>query len=452
MPTDETFYRSLASDVDLSGTPLSEMLHRLLVEALILGRSYALVDFPAPGAEAPVTLAEEDASGASRAYVVQIPVESVIAWSKDDRGRFDWVVVKKVLPVRESPLDPPGLQKIQFKIWMREPTGAVTWTLFETPVHPEAKPPKPNDEVPEVARGVVSFPEIPLVELTMPVGLWIGGKIGPLVREHYTRRSALVAAQNKSLFAIPVIYLGTEMTASGSDLPSEVQQNPGRARSGPRGEFERNGWTVLGAGDKLAFEEPMGASYTTVHEQLQALVDEIHRTVGQMAASVSSTANAVGRSGDSKALDRQATTIIVDALATIVKAFAKRLFATISAARGEVVIWEAHGLDRTDYEDRSQLLQEALAVENIPIPSPTFVKTYKTKIALSLVPKVDPQTANTIRDEISDAVDSMPEDTHPEPDGDEDANGDEREDDEDERSPESPKDEDGAPKGKIGGE
>jgi hypothetical protein len=46
----------------------------------------------------------------------------------------------------------------------------------------------------------------------------------------------------------------------------------------------------------------------------------------------------------------------------------------------------------------------------------------------------------------------MPEDTHPEPDGDEDATGDEREDDEDERSPESSKDEDGAPKGKIGGE
>jgi hypothetical protein len=205
---------------------------------------------------------------------------------------------------------------------------------------------------------------------------------------------------------------------------------------------------ALGKDDRLEFVEPSGASYEVVAKSLDSLVDELHRVSHRMAASVSSTANAVGRSGDSKALDRQATTIIVDALATLVKQTAKRLFDTISQARGEVVIWQAQGLDRVEFSDRSQLLQEALAVESIPIPSPTFIKEYKTKLALSLVPKIDPQTANVIRDEISEAVDSMPEDTHPEPD----ANGDEREDDEDERSPESSKDEDGAPKGKIGGE
>lgn len=450
LPTDEPYYRALAADVDMSGTPLSSMLRRLLVEALICGRAYALLDFPADadGTEPAASLAEEDARGSSRAYVVQLPVESVISWSRDDRQRLIWAVVRKVIPVRESPLDPPGLQKIQFKVWTRQPTG-VTWQLYETPVHPEAKPPKPNDDVPLVGQGVVSFPEIPIIELELPPGLWAGNKIGPLVREHYTRRSALVAAQNKSLFAIPVAYLGPEMSGQGEALPSDVQMNPNRARSGPRSEFERQGWMCLGADDKIEFAEPTGAAYSTVHEQLQSLVDEIHRSVGQMAASVAATSTALGRSGDSKALDRQATTIVVDALAALVKTFAKRLYDTISAARGESVIWEAQGLDRADYDDRSQLLQEALAVENIPIPSPTFVKTFKTKLALALLTKLDPQTANTIRDEISDAIDAEPDDTHPEPDADEDPNGQEKPDDTDEEpAPNMP--EDGKPKPKIG--
>jgi hypothetical protein len=443
LPSDEGYYRALQADADLTGTALSTCLQRQLTEALVLGRSYLLVDFPAlDGQPVPATLLEEDALGASRAYCVQLPTDALISWRKDDHDAFIWAIVKKVVPVREGPFDPPGMIREEFKVWVREESGLVTWKVFATPPHPVSKPPKPNDDVPLVEEGTTSFDSIPVLELVVPPGLWVGNKIGPLVREHYQRRSALVSAQNKSLFALPVAYLGPEMSASGDALPAEVQQNPNRVGNGPAASMKASGFMVMGKDDKIAFEEPSGQSYEIVATQLKELVDEVHRTVSQMAASVSSTANAVGRSGDSKALDRASTEIVVDALAGLVKGYAKKVFDFVSRARGESIVWQAVGLDRTDYPDRAQLLQEALAVESIPIPSPTFIKTYKTKLALALIPKIDPMTSNVIRDEISDAIDAMP-DPHPEPDGDE------KPDDKDEKKPE-----DGNPKGKadVGGE
>ena len=60
--------------------------------ALIAGASYVLVDFPRIGKAG--NRAEEDAQGASRAYLVDYAAEDVINWSLDEQGNFDWVVIR----------------------------------------------------------------------------------------------------------------------------------------------------------------------------------------------------------------------------------------------------------------------------------------------------------------------------------------------------------------------
>src|SRR4029079_16065084 len=57
------------------------------------GTSYVLVDFPRVAVR-PGTRAEEDASGASRAYLVEYAADDVINWSLDEQGNFDWVVIR----------------------------------------------------------------------------------------------------------------------------------------------------------------------------------------------------------------------------------------------------------------------------------------------------------------------------------------------------------------------
>jgi hypothetical protein len=183
-----------------------------------------------------------------------------------------------------------------------------------------------------------------------------------------------------------------------------VQQNPGRGRD-PRGEFNRKGYVVLGADDDIGFAEPAGAAYELVDKQLEKLVDEMFRVVHQMASSVSATKQALARAAASKAEDRHATEIVLAAYGALVRDAAKRVYDCLSAARGENVVWTAHGLDKYELEDRDGILKEALALDAISIPSATFQKTYKTKIALALVGNCPPETQDVIREEIERGVD-----------------------------------------------
>src|ERR1051326_4028673 len=57
------------------------------------GRSFTVVDFPRTNSPA-LTRAEEDASGRSRAYLVDYAAEEVINWNYDPQGGLDWVVIR----------------------------------------------------------------------------------------------------------------------------------------------------------------------------------------------------------------------------------------------------------------------------------------------------------------------------------------------------------------------
>jgi hypothetical protein len=134
------------------------------------------------------------------------------------------------------------------------------------------------------------------------------------------------------------------------------------------------------------------------------LKDELFRVVHMMAASVSNIGASLGRSGDSKEEDRKSTAVVLGALGAHVRDFAKRIYTSISRARGESVVWVPFGLDKYDCEPRDLLLQEAVQLDQIPIPSRTFKKEIKTRTALALLPNLQPETADVIKREIEEGV------------------------------------------------
>ena len=81
------FYAALSGDCDFKGTTLTEFFRQGLVETLVCGSSYIVVDFPRANGPA-ATRAEEDASGRSRAYLVNYGPDEVINWSYDETGRL----------------------------------------------------------------------------------------------------------------------------------------------------------------------------------------------------------------------------------------------------------------------------------------------------------------------------------------------------------------------------
>ena len=91
--TAKEFFNCFADDCDLKGTSFSEFFRQRMVQALVCGTSYIAVEFPR--ANGPVlSRADEDASGRSRAYLVDYWPEEIINWNYNETGGLDWVVIR----------------------------------------------------------------------------------------------------------------------------------------------------------------------------------------------------------------------------------------------------------------------------------------------------------------------------------------------------------------------
>ena len=405
----DDFYQDFAEDCDLKGNSLSNILKDTLSEATAVGRAYLSVDFPNPKLlPAYRTLLEEEEAGAARAYILTIPTLSVIDWEQDDTtGTYKFVVLKSEYTTRNNLEDSRDMKTIRFKVWTKEDSGLVSWKIFELKLKVN-KQPKPDDEFLLVDEGTVTFTEIPIICLDCPHELWVGNLIGTLCADHFKRYSSLVHAENRNLFSIPVYQQGPEVSSSG-DL-SELAQNPNRGIQNAA-QMRIKGFAVTGPEDKIYFAEPDGKAYQLVNDQLKELVDEIHRVTHLMANAISSTKNSQNMSGVAKILDNRSKEIVLTAYGEVVKNFVVKLYALMSTARNEDIMWACLGLD--DYKltmDRDQLLKEATSIQMISIPSKTFKKAMLVQIATQFLDSATPQEQLVIRDEISKGVDAMEDD------------------------------------------
>lgn len=399
---DSVFYELFAADADRLKTPFALMMRKALLMSLLKGNHGIGIDTPSPeqlGVDAPfATRAEEDSAGAARAYLYDVPVESMLDWKREDDGSYRWLVLWRTIQERESPLDSRDLVIEEFKIWAMH-GGTATWTTYRTKPYKQGETPNDTDDLILHAQGVTTFPRIPILTFDLPPDLWIGNHIGPIQKEHFRRRSTLVSSQNRSLYAVPLIRLGSEGPEVGGPIPAEVQMDPNRAVD-PRAALAQKGYLVLGKDDDLTFPEPGGSSYSLAYQQIRDLIDEMHLIVDQMAASIQATSTALGRSGESKRADRSSFEIVLSDLGERARQYALRVYGGVAEIRDERVGWTVHGCDEFDVDDRAGLVTEAGRLDTVNIPSPTFKRTYKTRIALKLVPDADPATKQAIREEI----------------------------------------------------
>jgi hypothetical protein len=401
--TTDDFYQDFAENADLKGTSLVNLLKSTLSESMVTGKALLQIDFPKSDIK-PLSLIEEEELGTARAYLIPLPTLSMIDWSIDETaGTYNFCVIKSEYTDRTSLEQARDMKTIRFKVWQKEPTGIVTWKVYELKLKIN-KQPKPDDEFLLIEEGTVSFPEIPIICLQCPQELWVGNLIGYLCADHFKRYSSLIHAENRSLFSIPVYQQGPEVSSSG-DL-SELAQNPYRGSQAAI-QMRHKGFAVTGPEDKIYFAEPDGKSYQLVNDQLNDLVDEIHRVTHLMANSISGSKNSVSMSGLSKIMDNRAKEIVLTAYGEVIKAFVIKLYKLISAARNEPIMWAVLGLDEYRLTmDRDQLLKEATSLQLINIPSKTFKKALYTQIATQFIDSLTPQEQLVIQDEISKGIDS----------------------------------------------
>src|SRR5580704_8974030 len=360
----KAFYNLFAEDCDLKGTSIAEFFRQRIVQTLVQGRSYIVVDFP----RSPVSVsnrAEEDAVGRSRAYLADYSPEELINWSYDDRGGLDWAVIR-TSSLRKS--------KVTDSDWTRE-TRWIYYDRQNYKVYQQLKD-KEIRLVDEGLHGLAGQNRVPVFPLRVTEGLWLMNRAALLQVEHFNKSNALSWALTMGLFASPVIY---------SDR--EWKQVVGESYYIQLGKDDRFGWT-----------EPEGKVYQIAADNLQSLRDEIYRVCYLMIQA--GEAGTGGRqSAVSKQLDFATTEEVLRAYGSTVKNAMKQTLWAIAAARQDGVTIDISGMDEFDINDLGNELDDAQKLLNLGIDSKTLKKEVLKRLALKYLSDARQDIKNKVAEE-----------------------------------------------------
>ncbi|HUQ95650.1 MAG TPA: hypothetical protein VM120_28490 [Bryobacteraceae bacterium] len=366
------FYSAFSEDCDLGGTSLTAMLGRQFVSTLVHGRSYLLVDFPKPTVR-PVTRAEEEQHGLSRAYVVNYTAEDLINWSRDERGVFDWVILRQSSQRSDAPSDGGPRKETKWIYYDRQ-----KYQIY-TRIEDGKESPLPL-LVDEGFHGLASQHVVPLFELTVSDGLSLMNKAALLQLEHFNKSNALAWALSMGLFAMPVIY---------SD--KEWKQIVGESY-----------YIQLGSGDRFGWTEPEGRVYQIAAENLARLQEEIYRVSFLQHQARGIQGSGVSQSGLSKQRDFSVTQEVLRAYGDTIKDYTKKILRAISIARQDTLQINVSGMEDFDIGEFASDLADAGQLLGLGIASPTL----KAHVFKKLAAKYLCDVRQGIKDQINLEIDN----------------------------------------------
>jgi hypothetical protein len=395
----DPFFADFKEDCDGLGTDLDDFARARISSAFVKGRAWHLVELPTDDGPEPVNRADWEARDLGRARVRALENEQVLDWEVDARGHLLWAVVYTVEERREDPRDRRQVRVERWDIYDREvvETFGFSWD-------PKGKEPRP-DEAPSIGVRKHGFSRVPLVRLgfvgtqgirtrvlgtkialspSAVEGLWITSRLADSQVEHFRLSSAMSWNLKRTCYAVAVFKIAD-------------QKHP----------------PVMGAGYGIMIGDKEDADWLappTQHlaimkEQIDAERAELYRVANQMAQGIDNNAAAIGRSGESKAVDAAAAEVCLRVYGAIVKEAIEQTYDLIAEARGEKGIHSSvEGLDTFNLGDLDTVLKGAAQAKLIDIQSPTFWREVSCRIVDLLVPHVDQETKTKIRAEIEASI------------------------------------------------
>ena len=203
----QRFFNELLYDCDRRGTNFTTFFRERLISALVLGKSYMTVEFP-KSERAPLSRAEEDAMGRSRAYLVSWDADDVTNWSEADDGTLDWIVIRNQCHKQRKLSDEASVgitkwvyyDRQNFEIYEQvdEGTGKCEIRLIDQGRH-----------------GLAAQNRVPVFELRISEGLWLMNKSALLQLEHFNKSNALGWALTMRAVRDAGHLLGQRIQATG---------------------------------------------------------------------------------------------------------------------------------------------------------------------------------------------------------------------------------------------
>jgi hypothetical protein len=356
------FLNQFVEDCDTRGTTLAEFFRSALRDSMVYGTAYAVLEFPRVSEQAK-TRAEEDASGASRAYLVPYTPDQVINWSLDERGNYEWVVLRTQMVKQKSVADTQRVEvtrwyyydRENFRVYQRERV-ANGWGIG---VGIDVVGDKAGDItlVDEGRHAMANQSRVPFFAFKATEGLFLMEKASLLQLEHFNKSNALSWALTLGLFATPVIYTDREW----SQVVGEAY------------------YIQLGPNDKFGWTEPEGKVYQIAADNLVRLKEEIYRVCYLLAQS--GGPSSAQQSGLSKQRDFAITQEVLRACGDWVKDSLKRLLGALLTVRQDRIGVDVSGVDEFDLGDFSSEIADAEKLLALGIPSDTLNKQVRKKLA-----------------------------------------------------------------------
>jgi hypothetical protein len=345
------FLNEFVENCDLKGTTLAEFFRARLRDSMVYGVAHMVVDFPRVKQKAR-TRAEEERMGAGRAYLVECWPEQVINWSLDERGNYEWVVVRTERTRQASVEDARRVEQTRWYYYDRE--------RFR--VYGRERVDGSDAEIELVDEGVhgwAALGRVPLVSLNAADGLWLMEKAGLLQLEHFNKSNALSWALTMGLFATPVVYTEREW--------SQVVGESYYIQLGPNDRF---GWT-----------EPEGKVYQIAADNLGRLKEEIYRVCYLLSQAGGPVTSQLAQSGLSKQRDFAITQEVLRAYGDWVKDGMKKVLGALISVRGDEVGVDVSGVDEFDIGDFAGEISDAERLLALGIESETLRKQVHKKLA-----------------------------------------------------------------------
>jgi hypothetical protein len=366
------FFCQFAEDCDQKGTGLSDFFRRQLVEALVGGCSYTVADFPR-WKEPAANRAEEEARGASRAYLQDYKPEDVINWSYDDRGNYEWVVIR-TSSIRQERFSDTVFKETRWLSYDKE-----EFQVYRR-VEGKGQPERP-ELIDQGRHGLARLRQVPIFTLKVTEGLWLMNKAALVQLEHLNKSNALSWALTMGLFAMPVVYTDRDW-----------KQIVGEAYYIQLGPEDRFGWT-----------EPEGHVYQIAAENLTRLKDEIYRVCYLMTQAGGGLSSSAPQSGLSKQRDFTITQEVLRAYGDAVKDTLRRVLKAIEAARQDGLTMGVSGLDEFDIGDFSSEVEDARKLLELEKGSKTLRKQVFKKLASKYLCDVRQEVKDQIAGEIEES-------------------------------------------------
>ena len=379
------YYSEFFADTSRPGTRrkvgLNRFLRRQILRALMFNRAWSRIDMPDLRDEEgePIvfdSLAEQEEARALDCYLIELEPESVLNWKFDEDQDLEWIVIGHKIDLSAGPADESGQCTERYTFLFRD-----SWERWEV-TYSEKNPPDEKTPVYLVDSGVHSFCSVPVKCLHLDEGLQAFEKLESLARSHFQLANALDWAVIQHLFAELYEFLAPEFQPG---MPTaEAQQDPGRATSQARGQ----GWVQeRGHQDRAEFVGPPAGGFKFALELKTHKKDEMHRVSHQMGLATDVGSAALRRSGESKKEDNKPSIAVLQALGEQLREHAEEIYECISEARGEEFAdeWQAQGMQRFDIKEIGEILEGAVQVDSISIPSPTFQKRHKFMVAKAVL-------------------------------------------------------------------